>query len=40
MKFELTVTEFKETFNCLQHPDELLVQLWKDFVFGLELRVC
>ena len=31
MKFELTVKEFKEMFNTLQSPDELLEQLRVDF---------
>ena len=31
MKFELTVTEFKEMFNTLQSPDELLELLRVDF---------
>ena len=31
MKFELTVTEFKEMFNTLQSPDELLELLQVDF---------
>ncbi len=31
MKFELTVTEFKEMFNSLQSPHELLELLRVDF---------
>ena len=31
MKFELTVTEFKELFNSLQSPDEWLELLRVDF---------
>ena len=31
MKFELTVTEFKEMFNTLQSPDGLLELLRVDF---------
>ena len=31
MKFELTVTEFKEMFNTLQSPDEWLELLRVDF---------
>ena len=39
MKFELTVTKFKEMFNTLQSPGELLELLRVNLVFELEFRV-